>query len=173
MASKQVEERVSLATAKSGAAFLATGRWRVVYFDAPNRGEQLRLLLILAGVEFDDERIEKYPGGIDKCGGSTPPSVKLDLMDRLSLSRRWHRWRIGAALCAPDPCAFALHVARHRHRYRHAAMGDDSPLMFDQVPLIVAPDGTCVVQVAAAMQFAGAKLNLCPQQPEMARGTSK
>jgi glutathione S-transferase len=41
------------------------GRWRLIYFDAPTRGEQVRLLFALAGVEFDDVRLSPYPQGLD------------------------------------------------------------------------------------------------------------
>ena len=37
------------------------GKWKVVYFDIPNRGEQLRLLFKFAKVSFIDERLDlKY-----------------------------------------------------------------------------------------------------------------
>ena len=36
--------------------------WRVVYFDAANRGECLRLILTAAEVEFDDVRVT-FPKG--------------------------------------------------------------------------------------------------------------
>lgn len=39
------------------------GTWRLLYFDAPNRGEQVRVLFFLAGVSFDDVRL-KYPEGL-------------------------------------------------------------------------------------------------------------
>ena len=40
------------------------GRWRLLYFDAPTRGEQIRLLFKISGVEFDDVRLE-YPRGLE------------------------------------------------------------------------------------------------------------
>lgn len=41
---------------------LPDGAWRVLYFDAPNRGEQLRLLFALAGTPFEDYRLA-FPEG--------------------------------------------------------------------------------------------------------------
>lgn len=41
-------------------------------------------------------------------------------------------------------------------------MGDDSPLLFDQCPTVISPEGTAISQVAAAMQFAGGRLGLAP-----------
>jgi len=37
--------------------------WRVLYFDAPTRGEQVRLLFVATGTPFEDVRF-KFPGGI-------------------------------------------------------------------------------------------------------------
>jgi len=39
------------------------GTWRVLYFDAPTRGEQVRMLLVLANVEFHDVRLA-FPEGL-------------------------------------------------------------------------------------------------------------
>ena len=83
----------------------AAGQWEVLYFDAPTRGEQMRLLLAYAGLNFKDTRLKKFPSDLDP--------------------------------------------------YRHAAMGDDSPLLFDQCPMVRSPDGTTVVQAAACMQYIG------------------
>ena len=41
------------------------GRWRLIYFDAPTRGEQIRVLFALAGVAFDDVRVRPFPSGLD------------------------------------------------------------------------------------------------------------
>jgi len=88
-----------------------TGKWKVTYFDAPNRGEQLRMLLTYAEIDFEDERLQgKFPASLDPL--------------------------------------------------RRATMGDDTPLMFDQVPIITSPEGTSVSQVAACMQYAGKRLGL-------------
>jgi len=40
------------------------GSWRVIYFDAPNRGEQVRMLLVLASQPFADVRL-RFPEGLD------------------------------------------------------------------------------------------------------------
>lgn len=41
------------------------GSWHVIYFDAPNRGEQVRLLFVLAKTPFEDVRVSPYPQGLD------------------------------------------------------------------------------------------------------------
>lgn len=41
------------------------GTWRLIYFDAPNRGEQVRQLFFLAGTVFTDVRVHPYPEGLD------------------------------------------------------------------------------------------------------------
>lgn len=41
------------------------GTWRLIYFDAPNRGEQVRMLFSLAKVDFVDVRISQYPEGLN------------------------------------------------------------------------------------------------------------
>ena len=41
------------------------GSWRFIYFDAPNRGEQVRQLFFLAGTDFTDVRVHPYPEGLD------------------------------------------------------------------------------------------------------------
>ena len=41
------------------------GTWRVIYFDAPNRGEQIRILLALANTPFEDVRVSPFPQGLD------------------------------------------------------------------------------------------------------------
>ena len=41
------------------------GTYRLLYFDAPNRGEQVRLLLSIAGVKWNDVRLSPYPQGLD------------------------------------------------------------------------------------------------------------
>lgn len=40
------------------------GTWRLLYFDAPTRGEQIRVLFSLAGVPFHDVRFP-FPRGLD------------------------------------------------------------------------------------------------------------
>lgn len=42
-----------------------SGTWRVIYFNAPNRGEQVRQLLILSNTAFTDVRIAPFPQGLD------------------------------------------------------------------------------------------------------------
>jgi hypothetical protein len=44
----------------SSASSAVPGRWRLLYFDAPTRGEQVRLLFTAAKVDFDDEKLD-YP----------------------------------------------------------------------------------------------------------------
>ena len=39
--------------------------WQLLYFDAPTRGEQLRLLFLLAGVPFEDTRLA-WPAGLNR-----------------------------------------------------------------------------------------------------------
>ena len=41
------------------------GTWRLIYFNAPNRGEQIRLLFHVAGIAFSDVRCTPYPQGLD------------------------------------------------------------------------------------------------------------
>lgn len=85
-------------------ALEAQGTWRVVYYHSmTGRGEQVRLLLRLAGVNFEDVRLEKGPG---------PAGMKT------------------------------------------LTMGDASPLVFDQTP-IIEHDGFVVAQTAAIMQYIG------------------
>ena len=50
---------------------------------------------------------------------------------------------------------------------KHEVMGNDSPLLFDQLPMVVSPDGTSVVQTAACMQFIGRSVGLAPADCEM------
>jgi glutathione S-transferase len=85
--------------------------WRVLYFDAPTRGEQLRMLMAAAGQTFEDKRVD-FPQGLAE--------------------------------------------------FKHASLGDQSPLLFDQCPTVSSPDGVHISQVAAAMQFAGNRLGLAP-----------
>jgi len=42
---------------------MVTEGWRIIYFDAPNRGECLRLLLTAAGEKFEDVRLA-FPAGL-------------------------------------------------------------------------------------------------------------
>ena len=35
------------------------GKYRLIYFDIPGRGEVARLLFVLAGVDFEDRRVDK------------------------------------------------------------------------------------------------------------------
>ena len=100
-------------TAAAESTAMSSGSWAVLYFDAPTRGEQLRMLMAAAGQEFDDKRLPKYPKDLDP--------------------------------------------------YRHAAMGDKSPLLFDQCPTVISPEGVSVSQVAAAMMYAGTRLCLLPE----------
>jgi len=41
------------------------GTWRLLYFDAPNRGEQVRQLFILSRTPFIDVRVAPFPQGLD------------------------------------------------------------------------------------------------------------
>ena len=93
-----------------------SGQWKLTYFDAPTRGEQLRLLFKVADVAFFDQRLEKYPQSMEPL--------------------------------------------------KHAVMGDRSPLLFDQTPMVTSPSGVHVSQTAAAMQFVGRSLGLTPADPE-------
>eukprot|EP00928_Gymnodinium_smaydae_P083093 TRINITY_DN66356_c0_g1_i1.p1 TRINITY_DN66356_c0_g1~~TRINITY_DN66356_c0_g1_i1.p1 ORF type:complete len:280 (-),score=50.06 TRINITY_DN66356_c0_g1_i1:84-923(-) len=43
----------------------APGTWRLLYFDAPNRGEQVRQLFVLSKTAFTDVRLAPYPQGLD------------------------------------------------------------------------------------------------------------
>ena len=45
---------------------LPEGAWRVVYYHAPNRGEQLRLLFEMTETPFDDVRVSPFPSGLDR-----------------------------------------------------------------------------------------------------------
>ena len=58
------------------------GSGRLLYFDAPNRGEQVRILLALAGTPFDDVRL-KYPEGLNPykkaAMGDASPLLGTDL----------------------------------------------------------------------------------------------
>jgi hypothetical protein len=44
---------------------LAAGAWRVLYYDEPNRAEQLRLLFAFTNTPYEDMRIGPYPSGLD------------------------------------------------------------------------------------------------------------
>jgi len=39
--------------------------WRVMYFETPTRGEQLRLLFWLTGTSFEDVKLPKFPDDLD------------------------------------------------------------------------------------------------------------
>mmetsp|Transcript_215 Transcript_215/g.581 ORF Transcript_215/g.581 Transcript_215/m.581 type:complete len:280 (-) Transcript_215:250-1089(-) len=54
----------STASAATVATAHIPGHWRLIYFDAPNRGEQIRLLFHLAKQPFDDVRL-KFPDGLE------------------------------------------------------------------------------------------------------------
>lgn len=41
------------------------GTWRLIYFDAPTRGEQIRMLFAIAGVPLEDVRVWPFPQGLD------------------------------------------------------------------------------------------------------------
>ena len=41
------------------------GTWRLLYYDAPTRGEQIRLLFALGGVPLQDVRLWPFPSGLD------------------------------------------------------------------------------------------------------------
>eukprot|EP00747_Dinoflagellata_sp_TGD_P196092 gnl/TRDRNA2_/TRDRNA2_65751_c0_seq1.p1 gnl/TRDRNA2_/TRDRNA2_65751_c0~~gnl/TRDRNA2_/TRDRNA2_65751_c0_seq1.p1 ORF type:complete len:356 (-),score=63.14 gnl/TRDRNA2_/TRDRNA2_65751_c0_seq1:57-1124(-) len=83
--------------------------WRLLYFKAPHRGEQLRLLFHLTGTPFDDPHLDPYP-----------ESLRL---------------------------------------YTSNIAGDDSPLAFDQAPVLQHGDFS-VAQSVAAMQYLGEFLGL-------------
>lgn len=44
--------------------------WRIIYFQAPNRGECLRLILTAAGEQFEDVRVE-FPAGLNQYKSAT------------------------------------------------------------------------------------------------------
>jgi len=58
------------------------GTWRVLYFDAPNRGEQVRMLLVLARQPFADVRL-RFPEGLNPyknaAMGDDSPLLGTDL----------------------------------------------------------------------------------------------
>jgi glutathione S-transferase len=58
------------------------GTWRLLYFDAPNRGEQVRQLFAVAKVPFVDVRL-KFPSGLDPykkaAMGDASPLLGTDL----------------------------------------------------------------------------------------------
>uniref|UniRef100_A0A7S0JKJ7 GST C-terminal domain-containing protein n=1 Tax=Calcidiscus leptoporus TaxID=127549 RepID=A0A7S0JKJ7_9EUKA len=58
------------------------GSWRLLYFDAPNRGEQVRMLFFLSGTAFHDVRLA-YPKGLDPykkaAMGDDSPLLGTDL----------------------------------------------------------------------------------------------
>lgn len=60
----------------------APGTWRLIYFDAPHRGEQMRMLFSLASTAFTDVRCE-YPRGLDPykkaAMGEASPLLGTDL----------------------------------------------------------------------------------------------
>lgn len=47
--------------------------------------------------------------------------------------------------------------------YKHAALGDASPLLFDQCPTVTSPEGVHISQTPVAMAFVGRRLKLAPQ----------
>ncbi|KAL1499345.1 hypothetical protein AB1Y20_011552 [Prymnesium parvum] len=59
------------------------GSWRLIYFDAPNRGEQVRILFYLASTPFVDVRVDPYPQGLDPykkaAMGNASPLLGTDL----------------------------------------------------------------------------------------------
>jgi glutathione S-transferase len=85
--------RRSMTTKNSSSEISSTnhtpGHWRLLYFDAPTRGEQIRLLFKVANIPFDDVRLEFPKGlipyktatmgdqspllGTDKCPAVTSP----------------------------------------------------------------------------------------------------
>jgi len=74
--------------------------WKFLYFNAPTRGEQVRMLFAAGATPFEDITFD-FPAGLSP--------------------------------------------------YKHAAMGDKSPLMFDQCPTVISPEGTSVNQVFVAV----------------------
>lgn len=58
---------------------LADGVWRVIYFDAPNRGEQLRLLFALTGTTFDDCRLPFPDGKVPLIAAGDANPLAFDL----------------------------------------------------------------------------------------------
>lgn len=56
---------------------LADDAWRVIYFDAPNRGEQVRLLLALAHQPFEDHRLAFPHGKTPLMSGSAGDAAPL------------------------------------------------------------------------------------------------
>ena len=57
--------------------------WRVIYFDAPNRGEQIRILFALSNTPFQDVRVSPFPQGLDPykkaAMGDESPLLGTDL----------------------------------------------------------------------------------------------
>ena len=66
------------------------GTWRLLYFDAPNRGEQVRILFSVAGVPFNDVRLV-YPVGLDPykkaAMGDASPLLGTDLCPAVTAPR--------------------------------------------------------------------------------------
>jgi glutathione S-transferase len=58
------------------------GSWRLIYFDAPNRGEQVRQLFFLTDTPFVDVRVKPFPQGLDpykkSAMGSASPLLGTD-----------------------------------------------------------------------------------------------
>ena len=59
------------------------GTWRLLYFDAPTRGEQIRVLFALMDTPFVDVRLTPFPEGLDPykkaAMGSASPLCGTDL----------------------------------------------------------------------------------------------
>ena len=70
------------------------GTWRLLYFDAPTRGEQIRVLFGLAKVDFEDVRLE-FPRGLDKfktaAMGDESPLCGTDLCPAVTNPRGEHK----------------------------------------------------------------------------------
>ena len=93
---------------------LSGSGWRFLYFDAPTRGEQVRLLFKVARQPFQDVRLA-FPKGLAK--------------------------------------------------FKQCVLGDDSPLLFDQCPTVISPQGQALSQTAAIMAFVGRELGHAPTDP--------
>ena len=58
--------QVASSIAETDPLLQAPAGWRIIYFDAPNRGECLRLILTAAGQEFEDIRLDFMGGELNK-----------------------------------------------------------------------------------------------------------
>ena len=113
--------------------------WRLLYYDAPTRGEQLRCLFVLAGVDFEDTRIP-YPDGL----------------------KTWKRSKLGdESPLLFDQCPSVIHTY-HTSSSKEQVM-ESSDL---DTALETRSHKISISQTAACMLYVGKKLGLCPKNPE-------